>query len=138
MFDIGFTELLLVGIVALIVLGPERLPRAARMAGLWMRKARASWYAMRSEFERELADEDLRRSLKQGGEEAKALKQDIEQSTRAIGGEISDELAAVPRAADEATRSLREPAEQAADPDGAESDRKAEPESAAPRLGGAS
>ena len=100
--------------MALIVLGPERLPRAARMAGLWMRKARASWYSMRSEFERELADEDLRRSLKQGGEQAKALKQEIEQSTRAIG----DELSAAPRAAEEAVQSIRRDIEDGASPDG--------------------
>ena len=41
MFDLGFSELLLIGVVALIVLGPERLPKAARLAGLWMRRARA-------------------------------------------------------------------------------------------------
>lgn len=138
MFDIGFTELLLVGIVALIVLGPERLPRAARMAGLWMRKARASWYAMRSEFERELADEDLRRSLKQGGEEAKALKQDIEQSTRAIGGEISDELTVVPRAAEEAARSVRDAGAETSRSEDAASELVVPSGSDAPRTGGAS
>jgi sec-independent protein translocase protein TatB len=36
MFDIGFTELLLIGVVALIVLGPDRLPGAVRTAGLWI------------------------------------------------------------------------------------------------------
>lgn len=138
MFDIGFTELLLVGIVALIVLGPERLPRAARMAGLWMRKARASWYAMRSEFERELADEDLRRSLKQGGEEAKALKQDIEQSTRALGGEIGDELATVPRAAEEVSRSIRDAGEQESRTEDSSPAPAVPSGSDAPRNGGAS
>jgi sec-independent protein translocase protein TatB len=64
MFDIGFTELLVVGLVALLVLGPERLPRAAKMAGLWVRRAKASWYSVKAELERELADEELKRSLK--------------------------------------------------------------------------
>ncbi len=41
MFDIGFSELFLIAIVALVVLGPERLPKAARFAGLWVRRARA-------------------------------------------------------------------------------------------------
>lgn len=63
MFDIGFSELLVVAVVALIVLGPERLPKAARFAGLWVRRARAQWYSVKSEFERELAAEELRRSL---------------------------------------------------------------------------
>ncbi|WP_330970813.1 Sec-independent protein translocase protein TatB, partial [Lysobacter sp. A3-1-A15] len=65
MFDIGFSELFLVAVVALIVLGPERLPRAARFAGLWVRRARAQWYSVKAELENELADEELRRSLRQ-------------------------------------------------------------------------
>jgi sec-independent protein translocase protein TatB len=43
MFDIGFSELLIIAVVALLVLGPERLPRAARLAGMWVRRARAQW-----------------------------------------------------------------------------------------------
>ncbi len=63
MFDIGFSELFLIAIVALVVLGPERLPKAARFAGLWIRRARAQWYSVRSELERELATEELQRTL---------------------------------------------------------------------------
>jgi sec-independent protein translocase protein TatB len=63
MFDIGFSELLVIALVALVVLGPERLPKAARFAGLWVRRARAQWYSVKSELERELAAEDLKRSL---------------------------------------------------------------------------
>ncbi|MBB5014148.1 Sec-independent protein translocase protein TatB [Rehaibacterium terrae] len=69
MFDIGFTELLVLALVALLVLGPERLPRAARMAGLWVRRAKASWYSVKAELERELADEELKRSLKDAARE---------------------------------------------------------------------
>jgi sec-independent protein translocase protein TatB len=65
MFDIGFSELLVLAVVALLVLGPERLPRAARFAGLWMRRARAQWYSVKSELEHELATEELRRSLRE-------------------------------------------------------------------------
>ena len=64
MFDVGFSELLLIGFVALIVLGPERLPKAARFAGLWVRKARAQWYAVRAELESELAAEELRNEIR--------------------------------------------------------------------------
>lgn len=66
MFDIGFSELLVIAVVALIVLGPERLPKAARYAGLWVRKARAQWYSVKSELEQELASDELRRSLHAG------------------------------------------------------------------------
>ena len=65
MFDVGFSELLIIAVVALLVLGPERLPKAARFAGLWVRRARAQWSSVKAEFERDLADEDLKRSLRE-------------------------------------------------------------------------
>src|SRR4051812_48316558 len=65
MFDVGMGEDGLIAIVALLVLGPERLPRAARTAGLLVRKARNSWQSVRSEIERELAAEDLKRQMKE-------------------------------------------------------------------------
>ena len=63
MFDVGFSEIALVAIVALLVLGPERLPRVARTAGALVRRARASWLNVRSEIERELAAEDLKKTI---------------------------------------------------------------------------
>jgi len=63
MFDVGFSELLIIAVVALLVLGPERLPKAARFAGLWVRRARAQWYSVKAELERELASEEMKRSL---------------------------------------------------------------------------
>ena len=69
MFDVGFSELLLVALVALLVLGPERLPRAARFVGLWVRRAGAQWHSVKAELERDLAAEELQRSLREGREE---------------------------------------------------------------------
>ncbi len=66
MFDFSFGEMLVVALVALVVLGPERLPKAARFAGLWVRKARAQWHSVKTELESELASEELRRSLQDG------------------------------------------------------------------------
>jgi sec-independent protein translocase protein TatB len=63
MFDVSFSELALIAVVALLVLGPERLPRVARTAGALLRRARSSWQSVRSEIERELAAEDLKKSL---------------------------------------------------------------------------
>ena len=63
MFDIGFGELLLIGVVALVVLGPERLPKAARFAGLWVRRARNQWDSVKQELERELHAEEIKRNL---------------------------------------------------------------------------
>jgi sec-independent protein translocase protein TatB len=86
MFDIGFSELLIIAVVALLVLGPERLPRAAKMAGLWVRKARAQWYSVQAELEREMAAEEYRRSVGKPLEElertladqARQLRRDLE------------------------------------------------------------
>lgn len=63
MFEIGFGELLLVGLVALLVLGPERLPVAARMAGLWLGRLRRSFSSLRAEVEREIGADEIRRQL---------------------------------------------------------------------------
>jgi sec-independent protein translocase protein TatB len=77
MFDIGFGELLLIAVVALVVLGPERLPKAARLAGLWIRKARTQWNAVKAELENEIADEELRRNLRAASE---ALHDSVQQA----------------------------------------------------------
>src|SRR5690554_4516616 len=55
MFDIGFSKLFMIAVVALVVLGPKRLPHAAKFAGLWVRRARAQWHSVKSDLERELA-----------------------------------------------------------------------------------
>jgi sec-independent protein translocase protein TatB len=65
MFDVGMGEVGLIAIVALLVLGPERLPGAARTAGALLRKARQGWQSVRSEIERELAAEELKRTMKE-------------------------------------------------------------------------
>ena len=63
MFGISFSELLLVGLVALLVLGPERLPGAARTAGLWIGRLKRSFNAIKNEVEREIGADDIRRQL---------------------------------------------------------------------------
>jgi sec-independent protein translocase protein TatB len=63
MFDVGFSEIALIAVVALLVLGPERLPKVARTVGALVRRARSSWHSVRSEIERELAAEDLKKTL---------------------------------------------------------------------------
>ncbi|CAM3660049.1 Sec-independent protein translocase protein TatB [Pseudomonas reidholzensis] len=63
MFGISFSELLLVGLVALVVLGPERLPGAARTAGLWIGRLKRSFNNIKMEVEREIGADDIRRQL---------------------------------------------------------------------------
>src|SRR5687767_11992407 len=88
MFDIGFSEVFVIAIVALIVLGPERLPKAARFAGLWVRRARAQWYSVKSELENEIADEDLKRSLRQAQDDLRDAQGQLRDSGRAMREEV--------------------------------------------------
>lgn len=63
MFDIGFWELILVAVVALVVIGPERLPKVARMAGLWVGRARRTLASVKDEIDRELRAQELKEIL---------------------------------------------------------------------------
>lgn len=63
MFDIGFAELLLLGIVGLLVLGPERLPTAVRTVSIYIGKLRRSFNSIRNEIERELHTEEIKREI---------------------------------------------------------------------------
>lgn len=63
MFEVGFSELLLVALVALLVLGPERLPVAARIAGLWIGRLRRSFQSIKAEVEREIGADEIRQQL---------------------------------------------------------------------------
>jgi sec-independent protein translocase protein TatB len=65
MFDVSFVELMVVGVVALLVLGPERLPGAARTVGSFVRKARQGWNSVRGEFERQMAIDEVKQSVRQ-------------------------------------------------------------------------
>ncbi|QDH71517.1 Sec-independent protein translocase protein TatB [Marilutibacter alkalisoli] len=88
MFDIGFTEIFVIAVIALLVLGPERLPRAARFAGLWVRRARAQWYSVKTEFERELADEELKRSLLDARDDLREAGRSLNEGGAALRREI--------------------------------------------------
>jgi sec-independent protein translocase protein TatB len=63
MFDVGFSEVLLLGVIALLVLGPERLPKAARIFGGFVRKARRSFEGIKQEIEREIDADELKKSM---------------------------------------------------------------------------
>src|SRR5271169_3166317 len=59
MLDVGFSEILLTSAIALIVLGPERLPKVARQVGNWMGRARAMARQLTEQLEREVSAEEL-------------------------------------------------------------------------------
>lgn len=81
MFELGWVEIVLIGVIALVVLGPERLPKAARFVGLWVRKARAQWFAVKSEMERELAVEEMKAAMEREG---RSIRNTVDEATEAF------------------------------------------------------
>ncbi len=77
MFDIGFSELVVIGLIALIVLGPKRLPEVARTAGRWMAQLRRFIADVKSDLDREISSEDLTelRKLRQELSDTRQLMQ---------------------------------------------------------------
>ena len=95
MFDIGFWELSLVMIIALLVVGPDRLPGLMRTLGLWVGRARRTLQSVQEEVRRELAAEELKRTLE-------AQKQSI--GVHEIVEETRESLEEVTRRLDEELR----------------------------------
>ena len=75
MFDVGFWELCMIGLVSLLVIGPEKLPKAARVAGFWIGKTRNMVASVKMEIKEELQAEEMRQIIKEqsGIEEAAKL-----------------------------------------------------------------
>ena len=77
MFDVGFWELAIIAVIALLVIGPERLPKAARTAGLWVGRARRMVTDVKADIDREIREGDLA-ELKKAGEELKKTQSAVE------------------------------------------------------------
>jgi sec-independent protein translocase protein TatB len=84
MFDVGFAEILLLSLVGLLVLGPERLPRVARTLGGLARKARSSWLNLKRSIEAEVRAEELKEPLKHFEKEVKSTVDDVRSGVNSI------------------------------------------------------
>lgn len=85
MFDIGFPELMLVALVGLLVIGPERLPEALRTLGLWLGRMRRSFASVKAEIEKEIGMDDVRKQLHNEAvmEEMKRIEQEVKATASA-------------------------------------------------------
>lgn len=81
MFDIGFTELVLLAIVGLLVIGPERLPGTVRTGVQWLRRLKRGFNDIKREVEQELHNDSVMQDLRNTGEQ-------LREQTNAIGSEI--------------------------------------------------
>jgi len=96
MFEIGFPELVLVCVIALLVLGPERMPEALRTLGLWVGRLRRNFLSVKSEIEREIGMDEVRRQLHNETilEDIKRLEREVKTDRAVPGRTAADPTAA--------------------------------------------
>jgi sec-independent protein translocase protein TatB len=106
MFDMGFTEMVLIGIVALVVIGPERLPGVARTAGKYVGRLKRFMTTVKADVEQELRADELRQILSDQQKELDSLKDTISEA----GMDIERETNVVDAVSDSAGKPPAEPA----------------------------
>lgn len=78
MFDIGFTEMMIIGVVALVVIGPERLPKVAKQVGEWIGKLRRYVDDVKGDINRQMELDELRKLKSQVTDAAQSIKSSVE------------------------------------------------------------
>ena len=90
MFDIGFPELVVISIVALLVIGPNRLPEAIRTLSLWIGRMQRSFANLRREFESEIGTDEIRRQLH--NEQVMSDLKNAQSSVEGVASEIQNTI----------------------------------------------
>jgi len=101
MFDIGFMELLLIGTVALLVLGPDKLPDAIRTGALWVGRAKRSFNKVKSEIEQQINTDEIRRQLHN-----ESILGDVEEARKNANKLIKDTQSEIKSTEDSVKRSI--------------------------------
>jgi sec-independent protein translocase protein TatB len=103
-FDIGFAELIIIAVVSLLVIGPERLPGAIRTGSLWLNKIKRSFNDIKQEVEQELHNDAVLQELRKAGEglqeQASNIQQEISKTTEALSQPVVEETGAGDTASD--------------------------------------
>lgn len=92
MFDIGFSELVVVGVVALIVIGPERLPKVARTAGHLLGRFQRYAASVKSDISREMQMEELRKVGEDFKESVESTVSEVQSQANVVDDYLKDEL----------------------------------------------
>lgn len=111
MFDIGFSELLVIGIVALVVIGPERLPKVARTLGHLLGRAQRYVNDVKSDINREMQLDELKKLQTQVTDSARALEDSVRKEYETARSAIEEPV----QAAQAAVADLEATAQQAAE-----------------------
>jgi sec-independent protein translocase protein TatB len=97
MFDVGFSELVVIGIVALVVIGPERLPRVARTAGVLFGRLQRYVAQVKADIGREMEMSDLKQAKQEFESAARSFKAEVEAKGAEVEREIRDAQAEIER-----------------------------------------
>jgi sec-independent protein translocase protein TatB len=92
MFDVGFSELLVIAVVALIVIGPERLPRVARTAGHLLGRLQRYVGDVKSDINREMQLEDLKKLQQQVAEQAKSMEASVSEQLKSVETSLNQSI----------------------------------------------
>ena len=106
MFDIGFTEILLIGVVALMVIGPEKLPDVARTVGRWVGKVQRFVAGVKSDIQSEIDAGELRKILGDQEKQISELKNMVTDAKRDFDKGTHDLSSTINQNMDEAKASL--------------------------------
>lgn len=92
MFEVGFSELFMVALVALLVIGPEKLPKAARLTGFWIGKLRTMLDSVKAEVNEELRAEEMRQLIREqsGFDEIRQLHDEVISETFSIQSSLNN------------------------------------------------
>ncbi|NDA73929.1 MAG: twin-arginine translocase subunit TatB, partial [Betaproteobacteria bacterium] len=88
MFDIGLSEMLMIAVIALVVLGPERLPRVARQVGQWTGKLQRYVTEVKSDINRQMELEELRRLKTQVQDAAQSIESSVQEAVSGAQSEL--------------------------------------------------
>jgi len=118
MIEFSLGKLVLLALIALIVLGPEKLPGAARTAGALLRRVRHGWDEVRAEVERELQVEEIKRAAREAAAQAEAAQQEVKDGLSRVHGPLADIVGEVTAAGQSMTAPTGSaaPAEEPAEP----------------------
>jgi sec-independent protein translocase protein TatB len=94
MIEISLGKLVLLALIALIVLGPEKLPGAARTAGALLRRVRSGWDNVRAEVERELEIEQIKRTAREAAARAEAAQNEMKEGLQQVREPLEQIVAA--------------------------------------------
>jgi sec-independent protein translocase protein TatB len=92
MFDIGFAELVLVGVVGLLVIGPERLPGAIRTGSLWLNRLKRGFNDIKREVQQELHNDEVMQQLRETGQQLKTQANQLGQDLDSAGAGLNKPL----------------------------------------------